>query len=182
MIGLRTIRFSIAFADSKRTCLVSSGKQTGADGGAAWEFDRSAIEGAILGGTRSAIERTLIELQGEIKRTLSRKGTGRTYRIGKTRKRLHTASAPGQPPAVRTGTLRRSWQYGRTFAGSDFAIGRVGSNLKYAPWLEFGTARMAARPYLRPATRKVVETRLRLIFRRYISSALRVAGFRARIT
>ena len=34
---------------------------------------------------------------------------GRRYRVPGT-KRYYTASAPGEPPAVRTGTFRNSWQ------------------------------------------------------------------------
>lgn len=32
---------------------------------------------------------------------------------------------------------------------------RVGTNVEYAIWVEFGTRRMAARPFLRPALEKV---------------------------
>ena len=64
------------------------------------------------------------------------------------------ASRPGEPPRVRTGTLLRSidQETFRSKAGTkvDFTA-RVGSNLKYGFWLETGTRRMAARPWLRPA-------------------------------
>jgi len=47
---------------------------------------------------------------------------------------------------VRTGTLKRSItrriEKRRAF---------VGSNVEYAPYVEMGTSRMAAKPYLRPA-------------------------------
>jgi HK97 gp10 family phage protein len=31
----------------------------------------------------------------------------------------------------------------------------VGSELNYAPWLEYGTSRMAARPFFRPAVERM---------------------------
>lgn len=57
---------------------------------------------------------------------------------------------PGQKPAVRTGRLRGSitWRLGRDPLG---LYADIGSSVLYAPYLEFGTSRMEARPYLRPA-------------------------------
>ena len=47
------------------------------------------------------------------------------------------ASKPGEVPRVQTGTLRRSYTHEMT--GVDMLpIGRVGTNLLYAKWLEFG--------------------------------------------
>jgi len=63
---------------------------------------------------------------------------------------LGSPSAPGEPPHVRTGTLRRSIGF-ETFRIGRMFVGRVGTNLKYGRWLEEGTSRMAPRPYLRPA-------------------------------
>jgi len=48
--------------------------------------------------------------------------------------------------AVDTGTLRRSIN---RQVEEDRAL--VGSNIVYAPYVELGTRKMAARPYLRPA-------------------------------
>ena len=57
-------------------------------------------------------------------------------------------SAPGRPPAMDSGRLRDS-----VFAETDAdgLSARVGSDLDYAAHLEFGTTRMAARPWLLPA-------------------------------
>lgn len=68
---------------------------------------------------------------------------------------FHKASAPGQPPARDTGHLARSWQTGVKGRGPVEKDGNryrlvVGSIVPYARWLEFGTSRMAARPYVRP--------------------------------
>jgi len=66
--------------------------------------------------------------------------TGRVYRT--PRGGRYTASAPGEPPAPRTGTLRRSWR--PVVSGNNPAIE---SNVQYAGYLEYGTSKMARRPY-----------------------------------
>lgn len=89
-------------------------------------------------------------------------GTGRvTYnKKNKTRKITHkyyTASAPGEPPAVRTGAFRMSWKR-RTYidgrSGNDRVIHavaesdlRVKNGMLLGNILEDGTRRMAPRPY-----------------------------------
>lgn len=59
-------------------------------------------------------------------------------------------SQPGHGPAVRTGRLRSSitWRLGED---SLSIYADIGSAVFYAPFLEQGTSRMAARPFLRPA-------------------------------
>ena len=65
-------------------------------------------------------------------------------------KSLYTASAPGEPPARRTGALRLHWS-GRveTSSGANgtTVTAVLESGEKYAPLLENGTSRMAARPF-----------------------------------
>ena len=77
---------------------------------------------------------------------LGQDGTGRRYRNG------HVASAPGQPPAPDLGNLRRNWRE-QSFAqanglgrGVDIRL-RITSDVPYAKYLEFGTRKMAARPF-----------------------------------
>ena len=62
-------------------------------------------------------------------------------------------SAPGEPPGVVSGELRRSMTHEveKTPQG---VTGRVGTNKEYAIPLEFGTSTMAARPFLRPGLEK----------------------------
>jgi hypothetical protein len=55
-------------------------------------------------------------------------------------------SAPGQPPGVDTGTLRASISTQATGVLS----GEVYTTVDYAPPLEYGTSRMAARPFMMP--------------------------------
>lgn len=115
---------------------------------------RRAAQGAIArqSGANGIIVRTMaVELEAAIKLQLSKPGTGRVYII---RGKRHVASAPGKPPAVRTGRLRNSITHGVVDG-----VMRVGTNVKYAPWLEYGVTDagrnrdtvIAPRPFMRPA-------------------------------
>jgi hypothetical protein len=77
-------------------------------------------------------------------------GRGRWYNVPGT-KRKYQASAPGDPPAPRTGVLRRTVKWAIQGEGGGEMEGLVGSDQKYAPGLEFGTPTMAPRPWLRPS-------------------------------
>jgi len=68
---------------------------------------------------------------------------GRSYKRGK---KMHQASAAGQPPATDTGFLVNSIV---TKAESDDTV-LVSVGAEYGASLEYGTSRMAARPFLRP--------------------------------
>lgn len=67
--------------------------------------------------------------------------------------RYYTASAPGEPPAVRNGAFRNSWQPTARVAFGSY-ISRIESDLRtenehytLGEILENGTSRMAPRPY-----------------------------------
>ena len=82
-------------------------------------------------------------------------GTGRVKYYKRTHTatityRKYTASAPGEPPAVRLGVFRTSWQM-RVEDQADGVLLRLEtaeSQKKYQEYLENGTARMAPRPYV----------------------------------
>lgn len=80
---------------------------------------------------------------GPIARELSR----RAMRVEQAAKR-NASDRPG--PRVRTGRLRSSitWRLGVDTRGLHADIG---SSVHYAPYVELGTSRMPAYPYLRPA-------------------------------
>jgi hypothetical protein len=92
-----------------------------------------------------------LDVRNEAVQSMRGPKSGKTYRVPGT-KRTYTASAPGEAPAVRLGTLRQSIQV--EFISKMHR--RVGTNIKYGKHLELGTRKMAARPYLRPALDRAV--------------------------
>ena len=77
---------------------------------------------------------------------------GKTGRIYKRRTVTHVASAPGEAPASDTGRLVNSTH---AEAGQGEALAISGSSaVKYAQMLEFGTSKMAPRPFMFPALEK----------------------------
>jgi phage gpG-like protein len=65
------------------------------------------------------------------------------------------ASLPGTPPNTDTGRAVQSM--GFEFENEGLA-GVVGTNLKYLAWFEFGTQKVAARPWLQPAYWSVINS------------------------
>lgn len=76
---------------------------------------------------------------------------GITYQRGNT---THTASRPGQPPNTDTGNLVNNITISKISGGYDVGS-RTGA--PYGLWLEFGTLKTAARPWLTPAYEKIVK-------------------------
>lgn len=74
--------------------------------------------------------------------------TGKTYRKYKPN-RTHRASSAGEAPMSDTGRLASNISY--EMATASALVGRVGTNIKYGPMLEFGTSNMAPRPWLNSA-------------------------------
>jgi HK97 gp10 family phage protein len=77
--------------------------------------------------------------------------SGRVYRKYPY-KSTYTASAPGEPPARRTGNLRMHWNgQVRTEGGAGggtTVIAQLESQESYAGYLENGTATMKPRPFI----------------------------------
>lgn len=96
------------------------------------------------------INAAALDVRSEVQTSMRGPKSGRTYRVPGTKK-TYTASAPGEAPAIPTGTLRSSIQV--EFIALNHR--RVGSNSDHALPMEIGTRRMKARPYLRPALDKV---------------------------
>jgi HK97 gp10 family phage protein len=80
-----------------------------------------------------------------VQKKLTGPRTGETYKVPGTQKE-YTASAPGEPPARRTGALANSIKY-----RVEDQTGIVGTNNDYAQALEMGTSKMKPRPYFQPA-------------------------------
>ena len=101
--------------------------------------------------TKKKIRASLYEIGSEhiqeIRDSMAEKKTGRIYNIKGIE---HQASAPGESPAILSGTLSRSLYY--KVRGSHQL--EIGADAKYAGFLESGTSKMAARPFLQPVIDK----------------------------
>jgi HK97 gp10 family phage protein len=90
-------------------------------------------------------------LEGNVKRDIASKKSGREYTRGN---KTHVASAPGESPAVDTGALLNSIHSELGDVTSTRATAVCGTNMEYALPLEEGTAKMAARPFMRPGAER----------------------------
>ncbi len=106
------------------------------------------------------------ELRNAAMEVLRGQRSGRRYKVPGTYRRqrdktdgkmkngrYYTASAPGEPPAVRTGTFRNSWQPSARVVFDSY-ISRIESDVRtdngmynLGEILEEGTGRMAPRPH-----------------------------------
>lgn len=115
-----------------------------------------------ISGVKEAVDRTVKNVNQKVKSRATRvsnalrnaelevlKGqrSGRIYRKPHSRAK-YQASAPGEPPARRTGALRLNWTMGQESKGENQVTAYIESNTPYAGYLENGTSRMAARPYV----------------------------------
>jgi len=86
--------------------------------------------------------------------------SGRIYRKPHTQKATYTASAPGEPPARRTGNLRLHWngqvKCEKASNGGTAVIAELESQEPYAGILEHGSRRMAPRPFVERIREKAV--------------------------
>lgn len=138
--------------------------------GVSLSFFRKSSGGAGAYITRSGLAQILLG------RRAAGKSKGTIRSLG-----FHKASAPGEPPAVDTGNLRRSWQTGfrttqeqtPTTQGTRRRL-FVGSAVPYAR-LEFGMGKIAPRPYLRPSAAKS-QTTAQNVMNNAVAKALRDAG------
>ena len=97
---------------------------------------RGVMKYLILGGTQIQ--------DGAVRSITSGLKSGRVY----VRRGIkHQASAPGQPPAADTGRLHTSIQM---IPEPDLLKVTIGPGVQYAKFLEFGTKKMAPRPFMIP--------------------------------
>ncbi len=97
------------------------------------------------------------------------KRSGRVYRKPHT-KSHYTASAPGEPPARRTGDLRLNWNgtVESSSTGSGLRVTAVlESQERYSTYLENGTRRMAPRPFKQPISEKAMPEIERIYHEKY---------------
>ena len=115
---------------------------------------RRAVDGAS-GGLRTAIARGAAELQAEAVKTI--RGGTRSGVIVQRGGKPHQRSAPGEPPKTDTGRLVASIFAEVTDDGRDRVSAEVGTDLAYGGWLEDGTLKMPARPWLQPTFERLKE-------------------------
>ena len=120
------------------------------------ELDEQKIIAAAMAVASQRLEMACIHLVNRCKENLSKPGRTRKEvsitrgrNAGKTKTvwgALHSApSTPGDFPAKQTGALRSSVAY--TIDKTNLTA-VVGSSLRYGRYLEFGTMKMAPRPWL----------------------------------
>lgn len=130
------------------------------------DSSRSEVKRRIDGNVRDNLLRAVMEwhnsLVGDVLVGMRR---GRKYPVPGTG-RTYTASAPGEPPAVRLGHLRNSYRF-RVVGVPGREVGEVGSPLDYALELERGGRGVAPRPHVRPAYEKRKRAILDALSRRW---------------
>ena len=120
------------------------------------------IRAAVIADLRKALDRKLsaiqnavseevnagaFAIQGTAKKSILAGGNGAVVR---RRGQDIQISAPGDPPANDLGTLQASIMVRRGSSGK-VCTAYVDSTAEYSKALEFGTANMAARPFMQPA-------------------------------
>jgi hypothetical protein len=95
-----------------------------------------------------AVRVTAVEVQADSVKSIQRGSkTGRTYKRGNI---THRASAPGEAPATDSEILVGSIDTVKLTRLSY----KTGTLLDYGRWLEYGTQKIAERPWLRPAVQR----------------------------
>ena len=131
------------------------------------------IEGAaakIEAGAHDGLTAVAFMAANEAKRSIL-KGpkTGTVYQLYNP-KRTHQASAPGEAPAQDLGGL--SMSIAVSVPLSDRRAVELVADAPYAVHLEYGTRKMAARPFMRPAVDKVLPKAEKIV-RAYVDAALK---------
>lgn len=90
------------------------------------------------------VQVTAFEIQADAMESMTGGRSGRWYGN-------HRASAPGEAPAMDSGLLANTIGVSSVPGVDNDLAAMVVANADYAPHLEFGTSRMAPRPFLRPA-------------------------------
>ena len=112
----------------------------------------AGIVGQITAQAKSRGYRAANELRNVALQVLRGQPRGLFYTRPHSRS-TNTASAPGEPPAVRTGGLRVSWhsQAKSEKSGSTVTVRpAIWTDKEYAPILQEGTHKMAPRPFEEP--------------------------------
>jgi hypothetical protein len=113
--------------------------------------NQAAFKAALRRPTSIIIEDFVFDLKSKFFELFGGIKTGRVYRRPKPLTTYYRASAPGEPPAIRTGNLFRSIR--ESFP--EPLTGQLVIGASYAEHLERGTSRLAARPFIGPGIKSV---------------------------
>ena len=119
--------------------------------GADLEIAVRQIVQEINAAARSRATRGTNILRNAALEVLGHDGSGRVYKNGRV------ASAPGQPPAPQSGSLRDNWPEQQLVSGNGGGIRiimKIRSDMYYAKFLDPGTRYIAQRPYIEPIKQK----------------------------
>ena len=102
-------------------------------------FRQACMRGLVIGGhlVRNEMLRLILK-------------TSKTGRVYRRRGVEHQASAAGEPPASDIGNLVQSIGPPTPDSGNKLSVS-IAISAKHAAMLEYGTTKMAARPFARPA-------------------------------
>lgn len=133
------------------------------------------IDTSALGSAGQSVQAKVSEMKANVNRQVLSRGTravnqlrnaelevlsgqrgGRVYRKPHTKSATYTASAPGEPPARRTGNLRLHWNGEVRGGGEGNLTICLESAEHYAGYLENGTSKMAPRPFKDKITEKAL--------------------------
>lgn len=114
------------------------------------------------------VEAGAIMARDEVVQTMEASSpSGRTYQVPGTATN-YTASAPGQPPAIREGNYKRSWKNTPPSEVGKEVVAYAYTDLRVGRWvlgdlLEYGTKRMRPRPHVRKSVETVAPKLKRFI-------------------
>ena len=121
-------------------------------------FGRDKAKGKISGLQGAAmvaeVDKALF-MGGNLVQTTAQK----SITTGAVSGKFHVPSRPGEPPKADTHTLDRQIETAQT---GPMQV-EVSSNAPYSAYLEYGTSRMAARPFMGPAARRERAKVVRLV-------------------
>lgn len=141
------------------------------------EIQEAELDEHTLAALHQGLLGAIALMVGDAKRSVARgPKTGRIYMKGKNRNIRHQASAPGEPPATDTGKLVNSIVGDAKITGKQVQ-GYLEARTAYAGYLEFGTRKMAARPFM---TSAVMRNRDRAIALMREAVQRKASGFRTK--
>jgi HK97 gp10 family phage protein len=96
-----------------------------------------------------ALDTAALEGKRIVQMSFNTSPAGRTHKRGG---KIHVASIAGMPPNIDMGKLMNAIY---TYTPKRFSRAISTGDTEYAVYLEFGTSRMAARPFMRPMAAKM---------------------------